>query len=192
MAVIEVYMGTTGTPIRVKCRTRVNRVLLDPFIRCDIHGGGGGGDGAGQARRCAQVCPQSSHVHGRSGYATDVRKYTRCSDGVCCIAGTPLLRKKDKESPVASLRLSKAVVDELIFIAELYDGTRRALMVDESPVELLSNRQNGVRRLLFVTPSMLSQLPDAVVTPIEDRPVCDVAMEDSDEEPTPPSKGSFL
>lgn len=121
-------------------------------------------------------------------------------------SATPLLRKKD--NPVASLRLSKAVVDvrvylvvfvrtgqsliprfvpfcvfqEMVLIAECYDGSRRALGAEESPVELLSNYKNGVRRMLLVSPLMLSQLPDAVVTPEEERPASCVVLEDSDEE----------
>lgn len=114
------------------------------------------------------------------------RKMTRALGGGGGGSHTPLLRRNkegNNASVVSTLRLTKATVDEMVFIAECYDGTRRALGGDESPVEVLTQPSNGVRRLLLVSPVMLTQLPDAVVTPEGERPVAtQVTLDDSDEE----------
>jgi hypothetical protein len=115
MAIIDVYVGVTAQPIRVKCRTKDKRDIV-----CRA------------ARKLARNLGGSS--------------------------ATPTLKRKPilKDSPVNTLRLSKAVVDDMVLVAEKADGTRRVLLPDELPVELLLNSNGDVRRLLLLTPAMMA------------------------------------
>lgn len=74
-------------------------------------------------------------------------------------SSTPLtLRgRKAEESPVASLRLSRAVVDDMVLVAEASDGSRRVVGPDELPVELLMGSESNVRRMLLLSPAQMSQ-----------------------------------
>lgn len=130
MAIIEVYVGSTGQIVRVKCRTKDRR---DAVLKL--------------ARKAAR------------------------SLGAGTGSGTVRLRRKAEEaSPVDSLRLSRAVVAEMVLVAEDPAGARRVVGPDELPVELLMNATNNVRRLRLLTPAQMLEA-GAIANPSEPSPV---------------------